>query len=140
MQVLAQIWKIFYVNWIIFLRKKILIMRIFPILMWNSNQNAFPFFISLQTLILLPTRISNNSKTLTDDFFCNIPNTVVKVQSLQTSHQVYRFIFHIIFHYQNSFQIPLQLNITLYLMTWENLITSHFLKILKKLIGIKSFN
>ena len=40
---------------------------------------------SLQTLILLPTRISNNSKTLTDDFFCNIPNTVVKVQSLQTS-------------------------------------------------------
>ena len=95
---------------------------------------------SLQTLILLPTRISNNSKTLTDDFFCNIPNTVVKVQSLQTSHQVYRFIFHIIFHYQNSFQIPLQLNITLYLMTWENLITSHFLKILKKLIGIKSFN
>ena len=33
---------------------------------------------SLQPQILLPTRISNNSKTLIDNIFCNIPNTLVK--------------------------------------------------------------
>ena len=33
---------------------------------------------SLQPQILLPTRISNNSKTLIDNVFCNIPNTLVK--------------------------------------------------------------
>ena len=33
---------------------------------------------SLQPQIFLPTRISNNSKTLIDNIFCNIPNTLVK--------------------------------------------------------------
>ena len=33
---------------------------------------------SLQIQILLPTRISNNSKTLIDNIFCNIPNPLVK--------------------------------------------------------------
>ena len=33
---------------------------------------------SLQPEILLPTRISNNSKTLIDNIFCNIPNSLVK--------------------------------------------------------------
>ena len=33
---------------------------------------------SLQPQILLPTRISNNSKTLIDNSFCNIPNPLVK--------------------------------------------------------------
>ena len=33
---------------------------------------------SLQPQILLPTRISNNSKTLIDNIFCNIPNPLVK--------------------------------------------------------------
>ena len=33
---------------------------------------------SLQPQILLPTRISNNSKTLIYNIFCNIPNTLVK--------------------------------------------------------------
>ena len=32
---------------------------------------------SLQAQILQPTRISNNSKTLIDNIFCNIPNPVV---------------------------------------------------------------
>ena len=32
----------------------------------------------LQTQILLPTRISNNSKTLINSIFCNIPNPLVK--------------------------------------------------------------
>ena len=32
----------------------------------------------LQPQILLHTRISNNSKTLIDNIFCNIPNTLVK--------------------------------------------------------------
>ena len=32
----------------------------------------------LQPQILLPTRISNNSKTLIDNIFCNIPNTLAK--------------------------------------------------------------
>ena len=35
-------------------------------------------FNSLQPQILLPTRISNNSKTLIDKIFCNIPNPLVK--------------------------------------------------------------
>ena len=34
---------------------------------------------SLQPQILLPTRISNNSKTLFDNIFCNIPNPLVKI-------------------------------------------------------------
>ena len=33
---------------------------------------------SLQPQILLPTRISYNNKTLTDNIFCNIPNPLVK--------------------------------------------------------------
>ena len=33
---------------------------------------------SLQPQVLLPTRISNNSKTLIDNIFCNIPNPLVK--------------------------------------------------------------
>ena len=33
---------------------------------------------SLQPKIVLPTRISNNSKTLIDSIFCNIPNKLVK--------------------------------------------------------------
>ena len=33
---------------------------------------------SLQPQILLPTRISSNSKTLIDNILCNIPNTLVK--------------------------------------------------------------
>ena len=33
---------------------------------------------SLKPQILLPTRISNNSKTLIDNIFCNIPNPLVK--------------------------------------------------------------
>ena len=33
---------------------------------------------SLQTQVHLPTRISNNSKTLIDNIFCNIPNPLVK--------------------------------------------------------------
>ena len=33
---------------------------------------------SLQPQILLPTRISNNNKTLTDNIFCNIPNPLAK--------------------------------------------------------------
>ena len=33
---------------------------------------------SLQPQILLTTRISNNSKTLTDNIFCNIPSPLVK--------------------------------------------------------------
>ena len=33
---------------------------------------------SLQPQILLPTRISNNSKTLIGNIFCNIPNPLVK--------------------------------------------------------------
>ena len=32
----------------------------------------------MQPQILLPTRISNNSKTLIDNIFCNIPNPLVK--------------------------------------------------------------
>ena len=31
-----------------------------------------------QPQILLPTRISNNSKILTDNIFCNIPNPLAK--------------------------------------------------------------
>ena len=33
---------------------------------------------SLQLQILLPTRVSNNSKTLIDNIFCNIPSPLVK--------------------------------------------------------------
>ena len=33
---------------------------------------------SLQPQILLPTRVSNNSKTLIDNIFCNIPSPLVK--------------------------------------------------------------
>ena len=39
----------------------------------NLNQSNL-----LQPQILLPTRISNNSKTLIDNISCNIPNTLVK--------------------------------------------------------------
>ena len=64
MQALPQIWKIFYVNWIIFLRKEIMIMRtyltvnieasvIFAILMWNLSLNAFHSFISITKLFKL---------------------------------------------------------------------------------------
>ena len=91
---------------------------------------------SLQPQILLPTRISNNSKTLIDNIFVIYQTHWSKVPCLETSHQVYRIIFHNSIYYQNSFQIPLQLNIALYPMTGKNLTTSHFLKILKKLIGI----
>ena len=55
-----------------------------------------------------------------------------KVQFLETSHQVYQIIFHNSLYYQNFFQSPLQLNITLYPMTGKSLIISHFFKILKK--------
>ena len=79
---------------------------------------------SLQPQILLPTRIFNSSKTLT----------------LETSLQVYQIIFHNSLYYQISFQIPLQQNITLYSMTGKTLIISHFLRLLKKLIGIKFFS
>ena len=34
--------------------------------------------ISLKPQIILPTRISNYSKTLTDNIFCNIPSPLVK--------------------------------------------------------------
>ena len=61
---------------------------------------------SLQPQILLSIRISNNSKTLIDNIFCNIPNPLSNVQCLETSHQVYWIIFHNSLYYQNSFQIP----------------------------------
>ena len=93
---------------------------------------------SLQPQILLPTRISNN-KTLIDNIFVIYQTHWSKVHCLETSHQVYLIIFHNSLYYQNSFQILLLLNIT-YPMTGKKLISSHFLKILKKLTGIKPFN
>ena len=86
---------------------------------------------SLQPQILLPTRISNNSKTLIN-IFRNIPNTLVKSAMSGNTHQVYQIIFHNSLYYQNFFQSPLQLNITLYPMTGKSSIISHFFKILKK--------
>ena len=75
----------------------------------------------LQPQILLPTRISNNSKTLIDNISCNISNTLVKsAVSGNISSSI-----------SDHLQSPLQLNIT-YLMTGESLIISHFFKILKK--------
>ena len=87
----------------------------------------------LQPQILLPTRISNNSKTLIDNILCNILNTLVKsamsgnILSSISDHLPQFFILKKIL-----FKVSFQLNITLYPMTGKNLITSHFLKILKK--------
>ena len=94
---------------------------------------------SLQPQILLPTRMFNNSKTLIDKRFCNIPNPLVtsamsgNISSSILDHLLQFFILttRIIFKFP-----PPQLNITLYPMTGKNSITSHFLKILKRLIGI----
>ena len=93
---------------------------------------------SVQPQILLATRICNNSKTLVDNDFWNIPSPLVT--SLETSHQVYWIIFSNSLYYQISFQILLRQNMRLYSMTRKTLITSHFLRILKKLIEIKSFS
>ena len=57
---------------------------------------------SLQPQILLPTRISNNSKTLIN-IFRNIPNTLVKSAMSGNTHQVYQIIFHNSLYYQNFF-------------------------------------
>ena len=95
---------------------------------------------SIQPQILLATRICNNSKTIIDNDFCNIPSPLVQSAILETSHQVYWIIFSNSLYYQISFQIPLRQNMRLYSMTRKTLITSHFLKILKKLIGFKSFS
>ena len=53
------------------------------LLNFDTSENASTFLDdlesnSLQPQILLPTRISNNSKTLIDNIFCNIPNPLVK--------------------------------------------------------------
>ena len=83
---------------------------------------------SLQPQILLPTRISNNSKTLINNIFSNMPNTLVKSAMSGNTYM----IFHNSLYYQNFFQSPLQLNIALYPMTGKSLIISLFFKILKK--------
>ena len=70
---------------------------------------------SLQPHILIPTRISNNCKTLIDNSFCNIPNPLVK--SVMSGNIL------------SSISDHLRL---LYPMTGKNLITSYFSKILKK--------
>ena len=58
---------------------------------------------SLQQQILLPTRISKNSKTLIDNSFVIYQAHLSKVQCLETSHQVYQIIFHNSLYYQISF-------------------------------------
>ena len=86
---------------------------------------------SSQPQILLPTRISNNSKTLIYNIFCNIPNTLVKsamsgnISSGISDHLPQFFIL-------TDTTSLLQLNITLYPMTGKSLITNHFFKTLKK--------
>ena len=46
------------------------------LLYFDTSEHVSTFLDDLQ--ILLPTRISNNTKTLTDNIFCNIPNPLVK--------------------------------------------------------------
>ena len=85
---------------------------------------------------LLNSDISEHVRTFLDDlliiFLIIYKAHLPKVQFLETSHQVYQIIFHNSLYYQNFFQSPLQLNITLYPMTGKSLIISHFFKILKK--------
>ena len=100
---------------------------------------------SLQPQILLPTRISNNSKTLIDDIFCNIPNTMVKsgmsgnISSSISDHLPQLFIlpeffskspptkYGIISHDWEKFnnQLFLQETFENYLNTVNTLINSH---------------
>ena len=46
------------------------------LLYFDTSEHVSTFLDDLQ--ILLSTRISNNTKTLTDNIFCNIPNPLVK--------------------------------------------------------------
>ena len=85
---------------------------------------------SLQPQILLPTRISNNSKTLIGNIFCNILNTLVKSANVWKHLIKYiRSSSTILYTNRIFFKV---LNITLYPMTGKSLIISHFFKILKK--------
>ena len=93
---------------------------------------------SLKPQIILSTRISNNSKTLIDNVFCNIPSPLVKsIMSVNISSSISDHppqFFILLDFFSNS--PP-----TKYFMTGKTLITSHFLRILKKkIIGIKSFS
>ena len=128
--------------------KRIVLLGDFNIDLWNFDilEHVSTFLHDLasnllQPQILLPTRIFNNSKTLINNTFCNIPSPLVKsAMSGNISSSISNYLPQFFLYYQISFQIPLQQNITLYSMTGKSLITSHSLTILKKLIGIKSFS
>ena len=94
----------------------------------------------LKSQILLPTRISNNSKTLIDNNFCNIPNPLAKsamfgnVSSSISDHLPQFFILPDFF----SNSPPTKYNITFH--DWEKFNDQSFLADLERLIGIKSLN
>ena len=88
------------------------------LLNFDTSEHAITFLgdlasNSLQPQILLPTRISKNSKNIIKIFFVIYQAHWSEVQCLETSHQVHQVIFHNSLYYQISFQIPLQQNITL---------------------------
>ena len=82
---------------------------------------------SLQPQILLPTRVSNNSKTLIDNIFCNIPSPLVKraisgnISSSISDHLPQLFILPDFF----SNSPPTKYNIMLH--DWENFNNQSFL-------------
>ena len=84
----------------------------------------------LQPYIYLPTRISYKSTTLKICFVMYQP-LWSKLKCLEKFNQVYQIIFSNSLYYQISFQIFLQLLVTLHYMIWKTLITSHLLRILK---------
>ena len=92
MQPLTQIWKIFCANWIIFLRKKILMRTyltvvIFPILMWNWNHlniNSLKNFGTFNHLI--------NKSKLEFDILGISELRIVKSQSLNTNVSLQNFV------------------------------------------------
>ena len=88
---------------------------------------------SLQPQIPLPTRISNNSKTLIDSIFCNIPNPLVKsaitgnISSSISDHLPQFFILPEFF----SKSPPTKYNITLH--DWEKFSNQSFLQDFEKI-------
>ena len=88
---------------------------------------------SLQPQILLPTRISNNSKTLIDNIFCNITNTLVKsamsgnISSSISDHLPQFFILPEFF----SKSPPTKYNIISH--DWENFNNQSFLQDFEKI-------
>ena len=94
---------------------------------------TFLQFCSRVWLFLLPTRISYNSKTLMNNIFCNITNPLVKStmsRNISSSLSNHLPQFFILPEFFSNFP-PTKNNIIF--NDWKTLITSDFLRILKKI-------